>query len=56
MIIQDTVMIKSHLIITDIHSEYIIKWQGRIIDTNPILKNGMTIFIIVGSENRIELN
>ena len=56
MIIQDTVMIKSHLIITDIHSEYIIKWQGRIIDTNPILKNGMPIFIIVGSENRVELN
>ena len=56
MIIQDTVMIKSHLIITDIHSEYIIKWQGRIIDTNPILKNGMPIFIIISSENRIELN
>jgi len=56
MIIQDTVMIKSHLIITDIHSEYIIKWQGRIIDTNPILKNGAPIFIIIGSESRIELN
>ena len=49
-------MIKSHLIITDIHSEYIIKWQGRIIDTNPMLKDGMPIFIIISSENRVELN
>lgn len=56
MIIQDTVMIKSHLIITDIHSEYIIKWHGKIIDTNPLFKNGMPIFIIIGSESRVELN
>lgn len=56
MIIQDTVMIKSHLIITDIHSEYIIKWHGKIIDTNPIFKNNMPIFIIISSESRIELN
>lgn len=56
MIIQDTVMIKSHLIITDIHSEYIIKWHGKIIDTKPLFKNDMPIFIIIGSESRIELN
>lgn len=56
MIIEDSIMIKSHLIITDIHSEYIIKWHGKIIDTNPMLKNGMPIFVIIGSESRVELN
>lgn len=56
MIIEDSVMIKSHLIITDIHSEYIIKWHGKIIDTKPLFKNNMPIFIIIGSESRVELN
>jgi hypothetical protein len=52
----DNVMIKSHLIITDIHEEYSIKWCGNIIDTQPEFKNNMPIFAIVGSESRIELN
>lgn len=52
----ENVMIKTHLIITDIHNEYSIKWCGTIIDTKPELKNGMPIFAIVGSESRVELN
>lgn len=48
--------IKSHLIITNIHNEYSIKWCGRIIDTNPMLKNSLPIFIIIGKNSRIELN
>lgn len=52
----ENVMIKTHLIITDIHNEYSIKWCGTIIDTKPELKNGMPIFTIVGSESRVELN
>lgn len=52
----EDVMIKTHLIITDIHEEYSIKWCGKIIDTQPELKNNMPIFIIIGSEGRVELN
>lgn len=52
----ENVMIKTHLIITDIHEEYSIKWCGTIIDAKPELKNGMPIFAIVGSESRVELN
>lgn len=52
----EDVMIKSHLIIMDIHEEYDVKWHGRIIDTNPFLKNGMPIFVIIGSTARMELN
>ena len=50
------VMLKTHLIVTDVHEEYIIDWCGYIADTKPILKNGLPIFIIIGSESRMELN
>lgn len=50
------VAVKTHLIITNIHEEYNIKWLGRIIDTNPLFCNNMPIFVIIGSEERIELN
>ena len=52
----ENVLIKTHLIVTDVHEEYSIKWCGKIIDTNPILQNNMPIFIIIGSESRMELN
>lgn len=52
----ENVLIKTHLIVTDVHEEYSIKWCGRIVDTNPILQNGMPIFVIIGSESRMELN
>ena len=52
-------MIKSHLIVTDIHDEYHISWCGKIAEAKPKFKNGKPIFIIIGSKNsegRIELN
>ena len=50
------VKLKTHLIITDINDEYSVKWCGKLIDTKPLLKNGLPVFIIVGSCGRIELN
>lgn len=50
------VMIKSHLIITDIHNEYHMDWCGKIADAKPMLKDGLPIFVIIGTRGRIELN
>lgn len=52
----EEVLIKSHLIVTDVHDEYHIKWIGKIIDTKPKFKNGKPIFIVVGGKGRMELN
>lgn len=48
--------LKTHLIITDIHEEFHIKWCGRIIDTKPLIKNKKPVFVVVGGAGRIELN
>ena len=50
------VLVKTHLIVTDVHEEYSINWCGRIIDTKPKIKNGKPIFAIVGGKGRMELN
>jgi hypothetical protein len=50
------VMIKSHLIITDIHNEYHMDWCGMVADAKPALKDGLPIFVIIGTRGRIELN
>ena len=50
------VMVKTHLIVTDIHEEYHIDWFGKISDTKPLFKNDLPIFVIIGSKARIELN
>ena len=50
------VLVKMHLIITDIHNEYHMNWCGKLIDAKPVLKNGLPVFVIVGSRGRIELN
>ena len=52
----EEVLVKTHLIITDIHDEYHMKWCGRIADAKPLLKDGLPIFVIVGSRGRMELN
>jgi len=52
----EEVLIKSHLIVTDVHEEYHIKWLGRMIDTKPQFKNGKPIFIVTGGAGRMELN
>ena len=50
------VMIKTHLIVTDVHEEYFVDWCGKIANTKPLFKNNMPIFVIIGSEGRIEMN
>ena len=50
------VKLKTHLICTDVHEEYSIKWCGKLMDAKPLLKNDLPIFIIVGSDGRMELN
>lgn len=55
MIIEE-VAVKTHLIITDITQEYHVNWCGKILDTHPQLKDGKPVFIIVGSQGRMELN
>lgn len=52
----EEIKIKSHLIVTDVHDEYHIKWLGKILDSKPKFKNNRPIFIIVGGNGRIELN
>ena len=50
------VMLKTHLIVTDVHEEYFVKWCGKIVDVQPLLKNDLPVFVVVGSDGRIELN
>ena len=50
------VLVKTHLIVTDVHEEYNINWCGKIINTKPKIKNGKPIFAVIGSRGRIELN
>ena len=50
------VKLKTHLIVVGVHDEYSIDWCGHIVDTKPLLKNGLPIFIIIGSKSRMELN
>lgn len=52
----EEVAIKTHLICTDVHEEYNMKWCGRILDTNPKIENGKPIFIVIGSKGRMEYN
>ena len=48
--------VKTHLIITDIHDEYHMNWCGKIADAKPLLKDGLPIFVLIGSRGRMELN
>lgn len=50
------VLVKTHLIITDIHEEYHIKWCGSIKDTKPQIENGKPIFIIRNKTGAVEVN
>ena len=52
----DEILVKTHLIITDIHDEYDMKWCGKIVNAKPQLKDGLPIFVIIGTKGRIELN
>lgn len=50
------VKLKTHLIVTDVHEEYSIKWCNSIANTKPLFKNDKLVFIIIGSKERMELN
>jgi len=50
------VMLKTHLIVTDVHEEYHIDWCGKIANTKPLMKNGLPVFVIIGTEGRVEMN
>ena len=52
----EEISIKTHLIITDIHDEYHMNWCGKIADAKPLLQDGLPLFIIIGSQGRLELN
>ena len=50
------ILVKSHLIITDIHNEYDMNWCGKLATAKPVLENGLPVFVIIGARGRIELN
>ena len=50
------VLVKTHLVVTDVHEEYNINWCGRIIDVRPKIKNNMPVFVVVSSKGRMEVN
>lgn len=49
-------LVKTHLIVTDQYEDYNIKWHKRLLDCNPIFKNGLPVFIIISSTGRREVN
>ena len=49
-------MVKTHLIITDTHEEYYVKWCGNIGDSKPKLKDNKPIFVIASKIGKVELN
>ena len=52
----EEILLKTHLIITDIHDEYHMYWCGMIAEAKPLLKDGSPVFVIIGSRGRLELN
>lgn len=48
--------VKTHLIITDVKDEYDINWCGRLLDSNPLIKNSKPIFVVIGNHHRVEFN
>ena len=51
----EEIAIKTHLIITDIHDEYHMNWCGKIAESKPLQKDGLPIFVIIGTKGRLEL-
>lgn len=50
------IRLKTHLIITDTHEEYTMKWRGKIKEVTPKIENGMPVFVVIGGSRRIVLN
>ena len=49
-------LIKTHLIVVDVHDEYNMRWCGKIAEADPWFENDMPIFVVVGRNGRVELN
>ena len=47
---------KPHFVVKDIQDEFRVNWCGKLIDAKAVIKNGKPIFVIIGSQNRLELN
>lgn len=47
---------KPHFIVKDIEDNFHTNWCGKIIEAKPIFKDGKPIFVIIGSQHRLELN
>ena len=47
---------KPHFVVKDIQDDYRINWCGKIVDANPVIKNNSPVFVLIGSQNRLELN
>lgn len=52
----ETVAIKTHLIITDIHDEYDINWCGKLLGADPVLIDNIPVFIVRSNGHRAEVN
>lgn len=50
------VMLKTHLFCAEVHEEYFVKWCGKLANVKPQLRNELPIFIVVGTDGRMELN
>ena len=50
------IKLKTLLIVSDVHEEYFVKWCGKLIDAKPLIKNDLPVFVIVGSDGRMEIN
>lgn len=50
------VSIKMHLIIDSIDEAYSVNWCGKIREANPLIKNGLPVFVVIGSNSRVEMN
>ena len=52
----EEILLKTHLIITDIHDEYHMNWCGKIAEAKPLLQDGLPVFAIIGSRGRMEIS
>ena len=51
------VMLKTHLIVKDVHDEYYMNWCGTIANVQPAFtEDGQLMFAVVSSNSRVEIN
>ena len=47
---------QTKFILLKTEDDFYTEWCGRIIDSNPIIQNNKFIFVIIGSQYRLEIN